>query len=96
MLQLASPCSPVARARLLSINSDEATAVPWVVTVVTGERVPAHNLAWMRYLAESWGQDRPDVVLASASALGQPNAFSSLFPGSPTQVLSACSPNNLS
>ena len=43
--------SPVAHARLVSINADAALALPGVVAVVTGKDLEAHNLAWMPTLS---------------------------------------------
>ncbi|MDH3471964.1 MAG: xanthine dehydrogenase family protein molybdopterin-binding subunit, partial [Acidimicrobiia bacterium] len=51
MLHMAILRSPVAHANLVSINSDEAMAVPGVVAVVTGELMAQHNLAWMPTLS---------------------------------------------
>jgi carbon-monoxide dehydrogenase large subunit len=39
--------SPHAHAKILSINTDEASALPGVIAVVTGELMAAHGLAWM-------------------------------------------------
>src|SRR5947209_11735769 len=39
--------SPHAHAKILSINADEASALPGVVAVVTGELMAAHGLSWM-------------------------------------------------
>jgi len=47
MLHMSILRSPYAHARIVSINTDEAAAVPGVVAVVTGETLAAHNLAWM-------------------------------------------------
>src|SRR5579859_7115111 len=43
--------SPHAHAKIVSINTDEAMAVPGVVAVVTGELMAAHGLAWMPTLS---------------------------------------------
>src|ERR671919_188726 len=51
MLHMALLRSPVAHARLASINSDAALALPGVVAVVTGKDLEAHNLAWMPTLS---------------------------------------------
>ena len=47
MLYMSIVRSPYAHARILSINTDQAMALPGVVAVVTGEMLAAHNLAWM-------------------------------------------------
>ncbi len=51
MLHMAILRSPVAHANLVSINADEASALPGVVAVVTGELMAEHNLAWMPTLS---------------------------------------------
>jgi carbon-monoxide dehydrogenase large subunit len=51
MLHMSILRSPVAHANLVSINSDEAMALPGVVAVVTGELLAEHNLAWMPTLS---------------------------------------------
>jgi aerobic carbon-monoxide dehydrogenase large subunit len=51
MLHMSILRSPYAHARIVSINTDEAAAVPGVVAVVTGETLAAHNLAWMPTLS---------------------------------------------
>jgi carbon-monoxide dehydrogenase large subunit len=51
MLYMAILRSPVAHANLVSINADEASALPGVVAVVTGELMAEHNLAWMPTLS---------------------------------------------
>ena len=47
MLHMAILRSPFAHARIVSVNVDEAQAMPGVVAVVTGELLAQHNLAWM-------------------------------------------------
>jgi carbon-monoxide dehydrogenase large subunit len=47
MLHMAILRSPVAHARINSIDTSRAAAVPGVVAVVTGELMAQHNLAWM-------------------------------------------------
>jgi carbon-monoxide dehydrogenase large subunit len=51
MLHMAILRSPVAHARIVSIDSSAATAMDGVVAVVTGELMAAHNLAWMPTLS---------------------------------------------
>ncbi len=51
MLHMAILRSPVAHARILSIDTSEAEAMEGVVAVVTGEALAAHNLAWMPTLS---------------------------------------------
>ncbi len=51
MLHMAILRSPVAHARILSIDSSEAEAVDGVVAVVTGEMLAGYNLAWMPTLS---------------------------------------------
>ncbi len=51
MLHMALVRSPVAHARINSIDTDAATAVDGVLAVVTGELMAAHNLAWMPTLS---------------------------------------------
>ncbi len=51
MLYMSILRSPYAHARIVSINTDEASAIPGVVAVVTGELMAAHNLAWMPTLS---------------------------------------------
>jgi len=47
MLHMAILRSPVAHARIRSIDSSAASALPGVVAVVTGDLMAQHNLAWM-------------------------------------------------
>src|SRR5437879_12914321 len=47
MLHMAILRSPHAHARIVSIDTSAASAVPGVVAVVTGELMAQHNLAWM-------------------------------------------------
>jgi aerobic carbon-monoxide dehydrogenase large subunit len=47
MLHMAILRSPVPHAKIVSIDTDAASAVPGVVAVVTGELMAQHNLAWM-------------------------------------------------
>ena len=51
MLHMAILRSPMAHARLKSIDAEAAKAVPGVVAVVTGADLAAHNLAWMPTLS---------------------------------------------
>jgi aerobic carbon-monoxide dehydrogenase large subunit len=51
MLHMAILRSPVAHARLISIDASEAQALPGVVAVVTGEMLAGYNLAWMPTLS---------------------------------------------
>jgi aerobic carbon-monoxide dehydrogenase large subunit len=51
MLHMAILRSPFAHAKINSINTDAASAVPGVVAVVTGELMAQHNLAWMPTLS---------------------------------------------
>src|ERR1700726_148272 len=51
MLHMAIHRGPFAHARLKSINTAAAQAVPGVVAVVTGELVAQHKLAWMPTLS---------------------------------------------
>jgi carbon-monoxide dehydrogenase large subunit len=51
MLHMAILRSPVAHARILSIDTSQAEALPGVVAVVTGELLAQHNLAWMPTLS---------------------------------------------
>ncbi|MEX2622192.1 MAG: aerobic carbon-monoxide dehydrogenase large subunit [Acidimicrobiia bacterium] len=51
MLHMAILRSPVAHARLRSIDTSAAQALPGVVAVVTGELMAAHKLAWMPTLS---------------------------------------------
>jgi len=51
MLHMAVLRSPYAHARINSIDTSEATALPGVVAVVTGELLAQHNLAWMPTLS---------------------------------------------
>lgn len=51
MLHMAILRSPVAHARILSIDTSEAEAMEGVVAVVTGELMAQHNLAWMPTLS---------------------------------------------
>ena len=43
--------SPIAHARINSIDTSKAAALPGVVAVVTGELLAQHNLAWMPTLS---------------------------------------------
>src|SRR5712691_6956389 len=47
MLHMAILRSPLAHARIRSIDSSAASALPGVVAVVTGDLMAQHNLAWM-------------------------------------------------
>jgi aerobic carbon-monoxide dehydrogenase large subunit len=51
MLHMAILRSPVAHARLVSIDSSRATALEGIVAVVTGADLAAHSLAWMPTLS---------------------------------------------
>ena len=51
MLHMAILRSPVAHARIRSIDASEAQAMPGVVAVVTGELLAGYNLAWMPTLS---------------------------------------------
>jgi aerobic carbon-monoxide dehydrogenase large subunit len=51
MLHMAILRSPVAHAKINSIDTSAATALPGVVAVVTGELLAQHNLAWMPTLS---------------------------------------------
>jgi carbon-monoxide dehydrogenase large subunit len=51
MLHMAILRSPHAHARIRSIDTTAAAAVPGVVAVVTGELMAQHNLAWMPTLS---------------------------------------------
>ena len=51
MLHMAILRSPLAHARLVSIDSSAASALDGVVAVITGEDLAAHNLAWMPTLS---------------------------------------------
>jgi carbon-monoxide dehydrogenase large subunit len=51
MLHMAILRSPLAHARIVSIDSSAATALEGVVAVVTGNDLAAHNLAWMPTLS---------------------------------------------
>jgi carbon-monoxide dehydrogenase large subunit len=51
MLHMALVRSQLAHARIKGIDSEQASAVPGVVAVVTGEALEAHELAWMPTLS---------------------------------------------
>jgi carbon-monoxide dehydrogenase large subunit len=51
MLHLELLRSPYAHARLISIDTSRAAALPGVVAVITGADMAAHNLAWMPTLS---------------------------------------------
>jgi carbon-monoxide dehydrogenase large subunit len=51
MLHMAILRSPLAHARINSIDTSRAAALPGVVTVVTGELLAQHKLAWMPTLS---------------------------------------------
>ncbi|MDH4116349.1 MAG: aerobic carbon-monoxide dehydrogenase large subunit [Acidimicrobiia bacterium] len=51
MLHMAILRSPVAHARIVSIDTSEAAAMEGVVAVVTGAMLAEHNLAWMPTLS---------------------------------------------
>jgi carbon-monoxide dehydrogenase large subunit len=51
MLHMAILRAPMAHARLVSIDTTEAAALPGVVAVVTGDLLAQHNLAWMPTLS---------------------------------------------
>jgi carbon-monoxide dehydrogenase large subunit len=51
MLHMAIHRSPLAHAKILSIDTSEASAVEGVIAVVTGELLAGYNLAWMPTLS---------------------------------------------
>src|SRR5436189_1961389 len=51
MLHMAILRSPLAHAKINSIDTTAASAVPGVVAVVTGDLMAQHNLAWMPTLS---------------------------------------------
>src|SRR3970040_608851 len=51
MLHMAIHRSPLAHARIVSIDTSEASAVEGVVAVVTGELLAGYNLTWMPTLS---------------------------------------------
>src|SRR5438445_4465533 len=51
MLHMAILRSPLAHARINSIDTSKAAALPGVVAVVTGDLMAQHNLAWMPTLS---------------------------------------------
>ncbi len=51
MLHMAILRSPVAHARIASIDTSAATALDGVIAVLTGQDLAAHNLAWMPTLS---------------------------------------------
>ncbi|HEY3208354.1 MAG TPA: aerobic carbon-monoxide dehydrogenase large subunit [Actinomycetota bacterium] len=51
MLHMAILRSPFAHAKIRSIDTSKATALPGVVAVVTGDLLAQHNLAWMPTLS---------------------------------------------
>src|SRR6266852_5428911 len=51
MLHMAILRSPLAHAKINSIDTSKAAAVPGVVAVVTGDLMAQHNLAWMPTLS---------------------------------------------
>ena len=51
MLHMAILRSPYAHAKINSIDTSAAAALPGVVAVVTGELLAQHNLAWMPTLS---------------------------------------------
>ena len=51
MLHMELLRSPVAHARITSVDTSRAAALPGVVAVVTGDLMAQHNLAWMPTLS---------------------------------------------
>src|SRR5438093_7136452 len=51
MLHMAILRSPLAHAKINSIDTSRAAALPGVIAVVTGELMAQHNLAWMPTLS---------------------------------------------
>jgi len=51
MLYMAILRAPMAHARIRGIDTSQASALPGVVAVVTGEMLEAHKLAWMPTLS---------------------------------------------
>src|SRR5947208_4503565 len=51
MLHMAILRSPLAHAKITSIDTSRASAVPGVIAVVTGDLMAQHNLAWMPTLS---------------------------------------------
>src|SRR5215207_4997786 len=51
MLHMAILRSPFAHAKINSIDTGAAAAMPGVIAVVTGELMAQHNLAWMPTLS---------------------------------------------
>jgi carbon-monoxide dehydrogenase large subunit len=51
MLHMAIVRSPIAHGRIVSIDTEAASAIEGVIAVVTGELMDQHNLAWMPTLS---------------------------------------------
>src|SRR5436305_13896189 len=68
MLHMAIHRSPFAHARIRSINSEAASAVPGVVAVVTGALLAQHKLAWMPTLS---GETQAVLPTAKAHSTAQ-------------------------
>ena len=51
MLHMSIVRSPYAHAKILSINSEKALAIPGVLAVITGETLKEYNLHWMPTIA---------------------------------------------
>ena len=69
MLHMEILRSPYAHARLGSIDTSAAEALPGVVAVVTGELMAQHNLAWMPTLSVPLEDETAVKVLKLVEAL---------------------------
>jgi aerobic carbon-monoxide dehydrogenase large subunit len=72
MLHLEFLRSPLAHARINSIDTSRAEAVEGVVAVVTGELMAQHNLAWMPTLSGDTQAVLPRTRCASRARRSRP------------------------
>jgi carbon-monoxide dehydrogenase large subunit len=85
MLHLEFLRSPYAHARILSIDTSAAEAVPGVVAVVTGDLLAQHNLAWMPTLSGD-----TQAVLATDKVRFQGQEVAAVIAESPYIAKDAC------
>ncbi len=85
MLHLEFLRSPLAHARIRSIDTSAAEAVPGVVAVVTGELLAQHNLAWMPTLSGD-----TQAVLATDKVRFQGQEVAAVIAETPYVAKDAC------
>src|SRR4051794_2939883 len=87
MLHMAILRAPMAHARLVSIDTTAASALPGVVAVVTGEMLAAHKLAWMPTLSGD-----TEAVLVTDKVRFQGQEVAAVIAGGPYRAWGAPGP----